>query len=158
MPTRCGTPRTVESRRVIERVNRVISDEEAKNLERVANEIKELVQALRVDIQRAELVRDDLNKVSRSGKLTRVIVVVLSAVVVAVMTLSVVQAMNVRTVRQLVDTQQNYALCPLYQLFLNSDTAAGREAAIRRGDDIAERAKAFAVIRQSYTALNCQAN
>lgn len=142
----------------------MISDEEAKSLERVANEIKDMVQGLRDDIQRAETVRDDLAKVTRSGRITRMMVIAISVILGLVLILGSIQVLTqaklnnvVAQLNDVVRVQHDSALCPLYQIFIKADTPAARDAAARRGDDLIERDKAFATIRESYTALNCQA-
>lgn len=134
-----------------------MTDEDADRFERVAVDLTAMVSGLREDMAKAQLVRDDLAKLTQSGKLTRMIVVVLAIVLVGVLSVGAVQFINVRTLNNVVTVQRDSALCPLYQLFLNSDTPAGRAAAERRGDDLVQRDKAFLTIRQSYTALNCQA-
>jgi len=47
-------------------------------------------------------------------------------------------------------------LCPLYKLFINSDTPQSAAAAKARGDDMVQRGQAFATIRISYAALKCE--
>ncbi len=59
------------------------------------------------------------------------------------------------TLNSEVTTQRVEALCPLYQLFINSDTAASRENARVRGDDMEIRDKAYTVIHRSYDVLHC---
>lgn len=138
-----------------------MTDEDANRFERAATELTAVVRGLRADIARdiarAETVRNDLAKLTKSGRLTRLMVVLMAIVIVGMLTIGTVQFMNVNTLNDVVATQRDSALCPLYQLLLNSDTPANREASRRRGDDLAERDKAFTTIRQSYTALNCQA-
>lgn len=134
-----------------------MTDEDADRFERTAAALTVMVAGLREDMAKAQEVRDDLNKLTRSGKLTRFIVIGLVVVVVAVLGVGAVAIFNVTKLNEVVTIQHDSALCPLYQLFLNSDTPTARAAAERRGDDLVQRDKAFLTIRQSYTALNCQA-
>jgi hypothetical protein len=143
--------------RLTKKVVRVISDEEAKNLKQVADEIKSLVQGLRDDMAKAAVMRDELASLTRSGKVTRLIVVAVSIIIVFMLALGTVQAVTLSRLDDVVRVQHDSALCPLYQIFINADTPAARDAAAKRGDDMAQRDRAFDTIRQSYTALNCQA-
>ena len=145
-----------------------MSDEDANRFERAATELTTVVRGLREDIARdiarAETVRNDLAKLTKSGRLTRLIVIVQSVIIVLILCGGVVlistnSKLNavVAQLNDVVRVQHDSALCPLYQIFINADTPAAREAAAKRGDDMAERDKAFTTIRQSYAALNCQA-
>lgn len=134
-----------------------MTEEDADRFERVAVDLTTMVSGLREDMANAQLVRDDLVSLTRSGKLTRLLVIVLTIVVVGMLSIGAVLFMNVKTINQVVTVQRDSALCPLYQIILKSDTPVNREIARKRGDDMVERDNAYATIRQSYTALNCQA-
>lgn len=47
-------------------------------------------------------------------------------------------------------------LCGMLGLFVHADTPASNAAARARGDDMAERAASFKIIRHSYVSLGCQ--
>lgn len=138
-----------------------MTDEDADRFERAAAGLTKMVAGLRDDIARdiarAEAVRNELTELTKSGKLTRLMVILTTFVIVGMLTIGTVQFINQQTLTDVVTTQRDSALCPLYQIFLKSDTPANREIARKRGDDMSERDKAFGTIRQSYTALNCQA-
>jgi hypothetical protein len=142
----------------------MISEEEARHLEAVSADLRDLVQGLRDDMARAANVRNDLTRLTKSGRLTRAIVVVQSVIIVLMLgggalLLSTNIKLNsvVAQLNEVVRIQHDSALCPLYQIFINADTPAARAAAEKRGDDMEQRDRSFATIRQSYAALNCQA-
>lgn len=135
----------------------MISDEEAQHLEQVAVDLRETIKGLREDMARADAIRVELNQLTRSGRLTRMIVISVSVIVFIVMVIGATQIYSLKRLDDVVTIQHDSALCPLYQIFINADTPAARDAAIKRGDDMSQRDRAFTTIRQSYNALNCQA-
>jgi hypothetical protein len=54
-----------------------------------------------------------------------------------------------------IQNNQGSQLCALYTVFINADTPEGRKLAEKRGDDMQQRDRAFAQIRESYQELGC---
>jgi hypothetical protein len=63
---------------------------------------------------------------------------------------------NQQTIQNVRTAERRDALCPLYQQFINADTAQQRETARKNGQDLEKRDEAFRVIRKGYETLNCK--
>lgn len=132
-------------------------------LEEAAEELTRTVAALNDSIRQAQGVRDDLNRLVEQSKITRRMVWVvtlgfaLDVILTVAMALFGYQAVqNSDRIDNLVQVQQDRAICPLYRLFIEADTPQNRDRAASQGQDMAARARAFDVIRESYIALECK--
>lgn len=102
---------------------------------------------------------------AKRAKVNRMLITVTAASVLIDLIITVVLTMvgigwqhntdRIDSLAQRLDTQQTVqrqkALCPLYQIFLDSKSAAGRKAA----PDPEKYDHAFVVIKQGYDALQC---
>lgn len=136
---------------------------EGDSLERAAQTLTENIKQLQETMQEAANLRDelaDLMKIQadlkRNQRMQQRILVAIGIIIILVVGLSVTQVYSLAKLNSVVTVQHDSALCPLYKLFINSDTPQAAAAAEKRGDDMAERAKAFATIRISYAALKCE--
>jgi hypothetical protein len=128
-----------------------------------ADELSEAVRTLNESIGRALGLRDDLDRLIVRSSTTRKMVWIVGVgfVLDILLTIGMIfvtqqSAHNTDRIDNLVQVQHDSALCPLYRLFISSDTPANRERAKAQGQDLAERDRSFAVIRESYKALNCK--
>jgi ferric-dicitrate binding protein FerR (iron transport regulator) len=101
---------------------------------------------------------DQLVNLAKRSRTTRrmIFAVAISLALDVILSLGLLFAVtSVQHVSDRLDTQQTTsrqkALCPLYQLFLDSQSAAGRAAA----PDPVKYDQSFKVIREGYTALEC---
>lgn len=138
--------------------------EDADSLEHAAEELSGTIRELNESIRVGENLRDELDSLTRRSVANRRMVIMVIAGLILDVSLTIIVALTVigvtsnsNTINELVRLQHDSALCPMYQLFIDSDTPAGRESARQRGNDMAEREKLFNVIRASYAALNCSA-
>ena len=149
-----------------EGIERASSAAEARRqqelITQAANELAGKLTQLNESISKATEVRDDIVHLTRYGRTNRKFVKWLTIVLTCLALFAtglgfVINEQEKLTARLDSDLsiQRDQALCPLYKLFINSDTPASREAAKARGDNFDDRDFAFSVIRKSYSALRC---
>lgn len=132
-----------------------MTEPKEERLSSAASELTKVVDDLRKSIEEANYVKRDLDLLSMKSKSnSRIITAVASLAVVNLLIVAAVAVFGIR-LAEVVSVQHDSALCPLYELFINSDTPEARERARQRGDNLEDRAKAFEIIRDSYRALNC---
>jgi hypothetical protein len=132
-------------------------------LEEAAEELAATVRALNGSIERANDVRRELDRLVKRSRTNRKWILLLAASLVLDLALTVSMVFvvgqadrNTHRIDTIVQVQHDAALCPLYRLFISSDTPANADRAAAQGQDRAERARQFAIIRASYAALHCQ--
>lgn len=132
-------------------------------LEDAAAELTRTVAALNDSIGQGVAVRDDLARLVAQSRETRRWVWLVAAGFALDVLLTVAMALvgyqaieNTNRIDRVVQVQQNSALCPLYKIFIASDTPENRARAAAQGQDMAERARSLAIIRASYAALKCK--
>jgi hypothetical protein len=132
-------------------------------LEEAAEKLATTIHELNASVQRAHDIRDDLNRLTKRSETNRKLIVAIGIAVafgiiatIALVFVTVQATRNTHRINDIVRIQHDSALCPLYKLFLDADTPANRDRAVAAGQDPAERARQFAIIRQSYTALKCK--
>jgi hypothetical protein len=126
-------------------------------LEERAGELIGIVRGLEETIRRANDVRTELDDlVARAKRNRRVMIAVIAGFTLDVV-LTVLMVFVTARVNHVVQVQHDGALCPLYRIFIESDTQANRDRAAAQGQDMAVRERQFVIIRRSYDALNCEA-
>jgi hypothetical protein len=132
------------------------------DLGETAAELTRTVQSLQEQIRQATAVSNKLNALTKMGltarRLSRIAVggFVLDVILtVALGFFGIQQAHTTAQLNGVIQQQHDAAICPLYKLFIDADTQASRDAAAKRGDDLAGRKQAFDTIRQSYSHLHC---
>jgi hypothetical protein len=131
-------------------------------LEESADELTSSIRRLDESVRRANDVRDELDDVVKMTKKNKLLIrgviigLTCEVILLCVMILLGVQATNnTNQINRLVKVQHDSALCPLYRIFIESDTPENRARAAAQGQDMAQRAQQFAIIRRSYAALKC---
>lgn len=130
--------------------------EDSESLASAAEELRQMIGQLNSTVTEANNVKDQLQDLTKKSKFNRNLITFVGAGLV--LQLAVVVSLIVMGIQlnKVIETQRDSALCPLYEIFVQSDTPQNRERAKSQGQDMKERAKAFDIIRNSYQALHCE--
>lgn len=132
------------------------TNEDIQELTRLAAELLNKIDTL------ASGTGDQMVELAKSTKRNRMLIWILWVGFALDIMLTVAMAIGgvaLVNVTDQVNSQQELTrkevLCPLYQIFVNSDTPAARERAKAAGQDMKARDEAFKEIKRSYTVLKC---
>ena len=126
------------------------------SLESAAAALQATVGRLEESVRNANDVRDQLSDLVKRSRFNRKLAIVTSCGAVISLVIIIALVAVVVQLRTVVQVQRDSALCPLYKIFIESDTPQNRERARLQGQDTEERDRAFSVIRHSYEALECE--
>lgn len=130
--------------------------EEIRELTRLASELVTKIDALLGGTGDQLVGLASRAKRNRQMILMLAVSLTLDVILTAFMTFGIVRLNEVTSrVDHSLQFTQGQVLCPLYQQFINADTPAGRESALKNGQDLAKRDEAFRVIHHGYDLLNC---
>jgi hypothetical protein len=132
-------------------------------LEDAAEELAAAIQRLDESVRHANDVRSELDDLVRRSQKNRLLIravgaaLAIEVALLGAMTFFGVQTrINANRIDNIVKIQHDSALCPLYQIFIQSDTPQNRARAEAQGQDMALRDRQFVIIRESYAALKCE--
>lgn len=134
--------------------------ERIEELTRAANElIREVDSINKTSGERVDILAQDAKRLAKDAKRSKRVTIALSVIVGVLVILAPLVVIALRSTIQITSrldsastTSRQKALCPLYEVFLASDTKEARKAA----PDPAARDRAFVVIRSGYEALGCK--